>query len=791
LEYRYEFKSEPFAHQLKEFEEHRDDVARFLGWVPRTGKTKATIDKTCYLYEQGKVDGLFVLAPNGVQRSWVEDELGRHVPDRIMRKTRAAYYESPKANTLKHQEKIERVVKHKDFAVLTMSYDAFMTDRGKATAKEFLQRHRSNFVADECFVAGTMISTETGERPIESLRVGDSVLTSNGLRPISYVHVSKTQQTVQLFSKDKLLIECTADHPLFTDLGWEHAEKTQGLLLSTTGEALSDLRGAVCSEVEEGITEQRQILRSILLSEVENEYSGTQGQSVQAGDLRESQQGDDGQEQRSPTRQQGPATFGRNPRTDQRSTSGQGLCGSGEPWWERSWFDACTAGTVEHPGLGVGSRVSDQVGRKAAWLSHQLQARFGTSRTDDRNRSGRSESSGPCDQGEGHQEANQTGRTRVDCVQVQERRVPVTVYNLEVEGCPHYFANGYLVHNCWRAKSPPGRNIGKLSKTLVAAGPFAPYRTGLNGTPVANGPFDLYSQFKFLDADFWLKHHLDSYVEFKTHFGVWVKIKPKDGGREFPLLKGYKRLDYLNQIIQPIFSRVTEDDADINLPEKLYSKRYFEMTPEQDRIYQALRDEYMVEVDGELVTSVLPIVRLLRLQQIASGYLPSEIEEVHHVMPGRNPRVDTTMEVIEDRRHKGIVWCRFDMDIDLLKIEMTKKGIPFVQYDGRVSDEDRAAAKHRFQNDPEDVCWFLSKAQVGGSGLPLYAAKTAIYHTNTFRLIDRLQSEDRPQLIGKKHALEIIDIVGTGTVDERIIPALRSKFDVAGEINGDVIKGWI
>lgn len=490
----YEFKSDPFPHQLKEFQEHRDDIARFLGWVPRTGKTKATIDKTCYLYEQGKVDGLFVLAPSGVQRSWVEDELGRHVPDRIMRHTRAAYYESPKAATIKHQQKIDRVLKHDGFSVLTMSYDGFMTERGKTTAKEFLSKHRCHFVADES----------------------------------------------------------------------------------------------------------------------------------------------------------------------------------------------------------------------------------------------------------------------------------------------------------WRAKAPPGRNQGALSKTLVAASSYGAYRTCLNGTPVANGPFDLYSQFKFLDPQFWANHHLDSWVEFKTHFGVWIKIEPKNGGRAFPLLKGYKRLDYLNQIIQPLFSRVTEDDADINLPEKLYSKRYFDMTPQQANVYQALRDQYMVEMaDGELVTAVLPIVRLLRLQQVASGYLPSELEEPDHIIPGPNPRLDTTMEVVEDRRHKGIVWCRFDRDVDQVMLEMKQRGIPAVQYDGRVSDDDRARAKDRFQNDPEDVCWFVSKAQVGGSGLPLYAARTAIYHSNTFRLIDRLQSEDRPQLIGKKHPLEIIDVVGNGTVDERIVEALRSKFDVAAAINGDEIKGWI
>jgi hypothetical protein len=68
---------DPWVHQAKEFAEHRDDKCRALLWTMRTGKSKAVIDKAEHQFAQGNIEGVIVLAPNGIHLNWVLNEIPR------------------------------------------------------------------------------------------------------------------------------------------------------------------------------------------------------------------------------------------------------------------------------------------------------------------------------------------------------------------------------------------------------------------------------------------------------------------------------------------------------------------------------------------------------------------------------------------------------------------------------------------------------------------------------------------------------------------------------------------
>ena len=71
-------RTEPYPHQLEEYNEHTYDEARALFWYMRTGKSKEIIDQACCLFSEGKIKTLLVIAPNGVHENWVEKELPKH-----------------------------------------------------------------------------------------------------------------------------------------------------------------------------------------------------------------------------------------------------------------------------------------------------------------------------------------------------------------------------------------------------------------------------------------------------------------------------------------------------------------------------------------------------------------------------------------------------------------------------------------------------------------------------------------------------------------------------------------
>ena len=485
----YQFKTNPFKHQRHFFDYHKDDKVNALFWEQGCGKTKPVIDKTCYLYEQEKIDALIVIAPNGVHRNWVTDEIPAHMPDRVAKVTETFIWDSNRSDLKGFQKELKWFEKHEGFSVLVMSYNAIMTKRGKDFLWKFLRHKTTHMVLDE-----------------------------------------------------------------------SHYIKTPG---------------------------------------------------------------------------------------------------------------------------------------------------------------------------------------------------------------------------------------AKRTIRLLAAGKYAAYKSILTGTPIAKGPFDVYAPVKFLDDFFWHDRRLGSLQAFKTYFGIWLRAEDlkRDTGLDpgYDQLLGYKNIDKLEVHLKEISHRLTKDDAGLDLPPKLYSKRYVKLTAAQDRLYKELVSEFTAELDsGETVDAGLAIVRLLRLQQITCGYVGTEPGEPLILLGDKNPRMEALKEICENTPHKAIIWARFTEDINQI---MDLLGDEAVRYDGQVSNDEKAAAKESFQNG--EAKFFVGNPQAGATGLTLHAARTVVYYSNSFNLVDRLQSEDRAHRIGQEHPVNYIDLVVQGSVDEHIVKSLRSKHDIADEITGDKVKEWL
>lgn len=489
----YQHVVEPFKHQRDHFQQHRNSPSWALFWEQGTAKTKPTIDTMAWLYMQGEIDGMLIVAPPGVERNWKTDEIPKHCPPDVLKEAKGFVWQTAKKTTKRHQREFDQLIKHDGLAVMMISYNAFMTKQGKNDVWRFLRRRRCLYVLDE---------------------------------------------------------------------------------------------------------------------------------------------------------------------------------------------------------------------------SHSI-------------------------------------------------------------------------------KSPGA----KRTKSIVASGVYAPYKRILTGTPIAQGPFDIYSQIRFLDPDFWSDRGFGTFLSFKTHFGVWFtraecqNLHGYDPG--FDKLIEYKNLEELNGYLQEISDRVLKDDV-LDLPPKLFNKRYYDLDAEQKRLYEELKEEFYTELYGEEITAELAIVRLLRFQQIVCGYIKTDsddpdVDQPIRLIGNRNPRMECLKEIVDQTEGQGIIWARFTMDVDQI---MEFLGDDAVRYDGKVSEDEAEENKRRFQNG--EVKWFVGTQAKGGPGLTLHNAKTMIYYSNSFKLIDRLQSEDRAHRAGMDdNPVQYYDIVCPGTVDEGIVENLRGKVDVASRITGDELKEWI
>jgi SNF2 family DNA or RNA helicase len=354
----------------------------------------------------------------------------------------------------------------------------------------------------------------------------------------------------------------------------------------------------------------------------------------------------------------------------------------------------------------------------------------------------------------------------------------------------------YVLDEAHKIKSPGA----KRTISIVASGRYAKYKRILTGTPIGKGPFDIYAQLKFLDEDFWKPHGFADFNVFKQHFGNWFtaedckRLNGYDPG--YDKLDGYVNLDELQRIVDSISDRVLKEDV-LDLPPKLFSKRYYELNGEQTRVYRELVNNYEAEFeDGARIDGALAIVRLLRLHQVCSGYAYTDADdpdaEPFRLLGNHNPLLEGCLEWAEALSHPAIIWARFSKDIDQLMEALGPKGA--VRYDGKISDDEAERSKLAFQ--AGDAQYFIGNAQKGATGLTLIQAKSVGFYNNSFNLIDRLQAEDRAHRIGQDVAVNYVDFEGMlpdgrPTVSGQIIKSLRKKFDIASQITGDKLKEWI
>ena len=309
---------------------------------------------------------------------------------------------------------------------------------------------------------------------------------------------------------------------------------------------------------------------------------------------------------------------------------------------------------------------------------------------------------------------------------------------------------------------------------------MAKYRRIMTGSPVTKNPLDLFSQCYFLDP-FHLDH--DSYYSFRTRYAIMKTANIS--GRQIQLVNGFKNLGELSDKLQPFSYRVLKDDC-LDLPDKIFIKREIQLSPDQRKLYDQMKQEALAILKGKQSTTVNTLTQLMRLQQITCGHFTSDDGSTQ---PIKNNRIVELMNVLEETEGKAIIWAHYQYDMKtIIKAVKEKYGEnSIVDYYGLTPQEDRQPNIKRFQDDPR--CRFIvGTPSTGGYGITLTAANTVIYYSNGYDLEKRLQSEDRAHRIGQKKNVTYVDIIAEDTVDEKIVKALRDKINIASQVLGEDLK---
>ena len=339
------------------------------------------------------------------------------------------------------------------------------------------------------------------------------------------------------------------------------------------------------------------------------------------------------------------------------------------------------------------------------------------------------------------------------------------------------------------------------SKALHRLGARVPYRLLLTGTVITNKPIDVFSQYKFADPAVFGS----SFYLFRNRYFDMVGY-----GNYTPVMKKSMEAEFMEKLHSIAF-RATKAEC-LDLPECTDIVQRVELEPAARRVYlQLVKDSYADLANGSVtVTNVL--TRLLRLSQLTGGFVGNDTDAATEQVSSakldalsdlidasdvadfpnrqrqslRDSETTRVSDFAENDNHKLVVIARFLPEIRAIERLLQKKGLRYAVIHGSVHD--RAAQIDAFQNDPA-VRVFVGQIATAGLGITLTAASTMIFYSLDYSMSNYEQTRARIHRVGQKHPCTYIHLAARGTIDEKVLKALRDKANLAKALVDDYRAG--
>jgi superfamily II DNA or RNA helicase len=301
-------------------------------------------------------------------------------------------------------------------------------------------------------------------------------------------------------------------------------------------------------------------------------------------------------------------------------------------------------------------------------------------------------------------------------------------------------------------------------------------RLALTGTPIENRLSEIWSIFDFVSPG--LLGPLDRFEERYS--------RPIDGGDRHAA-------ERLRATIHPFILRRTKSEVAKDLPEKIETDQFCELTGEQAALYAAVLKEVRAQVMGEverqgLARSHIQILAgLTRLRQAACDPrllgLPRQFGDEDS---GKLVAMRELVQTCLAGGHKVLLFSQFVSMLQIIKRALDEDGVEYEYLDG--STKDRPAVVDHFQADDGPPV-FLVSLKAGGSGLNLTAADTVIHFDPWWNPAVEDQATDRAHRIGQTKVVTTYRLVAKGTIEEKILELSEKKRELVGAVLSEDIGG--
>lgn len=303
-----------------------------------------------------------------------------------------------------------------------------------------------------------------------------------------------------------------------------------------------------------------------------------------------------------------------------------------------------------------------------------------------------------------------------------------------------------------RIKTPSG----KASKFFASLAKTTKYRLALTGTPCPHAPLDIYGQYRFLDPGVFGT----SFTKFRSNFAVM-------GGFQGHQVLSYRNTEMLHNKMFLLAHRVMSKDV-FDLPPFQSEIRTCTLSKDERDLYNQMNENFCAEIKNNLVTASNALVKLLRLQEITSGYLDKQ-----HIGDSKRKLLADVLEDF-DVKEPIIIFARFTNDLKVVKEIAESQGRTYGELSGHCND---LAA---WQNGEKDILGVQIKS--GREGVDFTRARYSIYYSLGFSLGDYEQSIKRLDRPGQSRSGMYIHLLAEDTIDFKVMDALKKKQEIVESV---------
>lgn len=321
------------------------------------------------------------------------------------------------------------------------------------------------------------------------------------------------------------------------------------------------------------------------------------------------------------------------------------------------------------------------------------------------------------------------------------------------------------------------KNAGAKQSDAVRSLP-ARRRVALTGTPVENRLSELWSLMDFCNPGL-----LGGQGDFRRRFAVPIERHHSRA-----------RANQLRGLVRPFVLRRLKTDPNItaDLPEKVESREYCRLTPEQANLYETTVKRMLSEVEQTegIQRRGVVLASLVRLKQICNH--PSQfLRDVdpasgHPPAASRSGKCVRLLEMLEEvvaARDQALVFTQF-RQMAMLLTSMLSHDLDreVLVLHGGTPAKQRQQLIDRFQKADGTAPILVLSLKAGGVGLNLTAASHVFHFDRWWNPAVESQATDRAHRIGQTRTVQVHKFIVAGTLEERIDALIEQKMELAESI---------